>query len=209
MNEYTPLIVASLALAAYLVRRWTPKTGWLHTGGGMFLLTSLGTLLGGVAQAIQAGGLSKATIIGAIAGGISSLAGAANPSIDARAAAKTAILLLALGVLPSCAVLKQCELNKLPQEEQAVMVAVTQIALTAGADWEQQLIALGAEIGVAQIDCIVQAVESYLVGKMPPNASADPRLVAAIDRLQTWLAKHPAKACREIKVVFNTSPLVG
>lgn len=81
MHDYTPLIPAVLMLAAFLFRKFAPAGGFLHTPAGAWVISGVSTLLGGVAQGIQEHGLSKVVVITAIASGILSLIGTANPSL--------------------------------------------------------------------------------------------------------------------------------
>ena len=116
---------------------------------------------------------------------------------------------LALGVaLAGChtaggAALGQCELSKLPVEEQALASSISSIALDPGsavADLENLAIAVGS----AQFSCVVQAVQAWLARpapSAPPGAlpvanaltlaNADVRRDHAAQVLSQYLSAHP------------------
>jgi hypothetical protein len=84
MSQYTPLVVVILMFLAWLLRRISPAGGFLHTKLGATVIAGVSGLLGAVAQAIQAHGLSKATVIPAVTSFLMSLIATSNPSMAAQ-----------------------------------------------------------------------------------------------------------------------------
>jgi hypothetical protein len=77
---WAPLVAAVLGLGAYLLRSWTPNTGWLHGALGHSLLVLLSGILGAGGEAIAEHGFSRTVLIMAAAGAIGGFLGASNPS---------------------------------------------------------------------------------------------------------------------------------
>jgi hypothetical protein len=55
-----------------------------------------------------------------------------------------------------------------------------------------------AALSPTQGPCVVAAVSGWLDGQMPPHGQAAPDLVAAATKLRSYLALHPATACRDL-----------
>lgn len=83
LGDYAVLVSTGLLAAAYLLRRWTPNTGWLHTGAGHAVIVVVATIAGGVGDAIAEQGISRHAIVIAIAAGLGALMSAGNPSNQA------------------------------------------------------------------------------------------------------------------------------
>lgn len=81
---YTLLVAALLTAAAYSLRRFTPKTGFLHSDAGLFFISMANGLLAAAADAIVKQGITKEALIPALANAIMSAVAAANPSIPAE-----------------------------------------------------------------------------------------------------------------------------
>jgi hypothetical protein len=115
----------------------------------------------------------------------------ATPPAPPISAAVVLPLLLALFV-SGCAFGKAmgaCELSKLPQSEQAVLVSIVDIA-NQPTDYESALESLGVKVGVDAFKCLIQAIlATPRAAKWTPPISP-----VASARLRAYLEKHSAPA---------------
>lgn len=215
LTMWTPLIVVGLGAIAYCIRQFTPNSGWLHTGPGHALIAAITAMLGAVAGTIQTSGLSKQSIILAVAGAIGGVIGAANPSVKDGSVAppKTGIgstlpllfflpLALVLTGCPSAGsqALGKCELGQLLAQDQTVAVDVAAIASAGGTNWQSQLEGLGASLLPGQLSCVVQAIADAWSAS---HGELSPERAAALARLNQYLAAHPARACAGTLVILR------
>lgn len=82
VSPWAPLAVMVLGAIAYAIRNFTPNTGWLHTGGGHFIIATVTGALGAIADAIQTHGLSKQVVIAGLVSFVMGAISAANPSVQ-------------------------------------------------------------------------------------------------------------------------------
>jgi len=197
LTGWPAAILLVLTLASYALRRFTPSTGPLHTPIALWLIATVNASITATIQGLQSHAFSWVTVEHfAIAGALSALA-QANPSQVATAAKVLAFALFMpfACATPGGAALGACELGQLPNTAQSVIAAVVSIALTAGADWATQLKTLGGQVGPAQLNCAVAAVEAWLEGQVPKTGEPTKPYLEAIARLKTWQASHSATAC--------------
>jgi hypothetical protein len=112
------------------------------------------------------------------------------------------LFLVGLTALSGCG-FGTCLLGKLKASQEALIADVASTLPTQ--NWEAALTGLVPIAGEAAVDCTVQAIVTYEQQKQaaiaarsttPPHADiiASQTLVHG----QTWLAKHPAKSCRDV-----------
>lgn len=169
MNLYAPLVVAALALAAFLVRKYAPNGHFFQSSFGAFVIALVSGILSAAASAAETHGLSLEALIPAVASFILSLVATGNPSVDSEGKSKLAsmvplILLSALtagcGTLGGQA-LKNCELQALPSTLNSVTAGVVAVATdpsSAPADFDQ----LARQVAPTQFTCILQAVLTWV-----------------------------------------------
>ncbi len=106
------------------------------------------------------------------------------------------VLLIALGSLSSCAVLKQiaidiaqCEAGRIPKDAQPLLPVVKEILAGDSVDWVSALEQLGIKAGIDLVKCAVAAVEFETTkgtrATLAPPSIAEMRTVA---RAQAYLA---------------------
>lgn len=218
---WQPLIVVGLGGIAYLLRTWTPNTGWLHGAGGHTLLVVGAGVLGGIGQAIADHGFSKSVIIVAAASAIAGFISPGNPSAradgmppraSAQAGRASLVVLLVLAAIgfggalamagcqtPGGQALKNCEMGQLPANEQAVLAEVGAVVMNP-ASVLGDLIELATKLGGAQVGCAVQAWDAFLASRQPSGskmlaATAADQRTHALALTHAYLAGHPSTSC--------------
>ncbi len=203
----TLLALLGCQAVAWAIRGIAPDNHFFHTKMGATAIAAITLVLSATIQAIQDKGLDKSAIELAAVNALLSFLTTGNPSIDrATNVSKrpdppglVMVAFLSLSVLgsfgcPSAGgqALGTCELTKLPQTAQTVITDVTEIAVTGGDNWKNQLEDLGLTLAPGQLACVVQAIAAAWTAS---KASLSPARKAALDRLESFLTEHPARAC--------------
>jgi hypothetical protein len=194
--------------AGWLIPKLSAEYTFFHTGWGAVVLGVLGAIIGGVGSVLQAGTVTWAALAWAAISAATSFFARLNPSTTkdeppakspaARGGLAAALpLFLALAALSGCATaggqaLGKCELGQLVAQNQTVAVDVTAIAVAGGANWQQELGSLGASLLPGQLECAITAI---VASWSSSHGALTPERAAALQRLNQYLAAHPAKAC--------------
>src|SRR5260370_14448850 len=81
MTEWTPLIIAGLGLAAYLVRSSAPALSFMHNKPAQTAVSFVAGALGAVADRALSDGVHRSAAIMALAAFVTSFVRQGNPSI--------------------------------------------------------------------------------------------------------------------------------
>lgn len=207
---YYPLIAALIGTLGAFVRGLTPQTGFWHTWYGHAILTLIGCVLGSLLPVFEAGSVTKAALISALVGGVTTFLSAwkTKGKPDTTNVAAMLIPIFFIFMLPGCKTaggkaLETCELGQLQAQNQTVAVDVTAIAVAGGANWEQQLGALGATLAPGQLNCVIAAI---VAAWSSSHGALTMERKAALDRLQQYLNAHPATSCGRIYFGALDSP---
>lgn len=208
--------MTGLVAVVYLIRKYASK---IHGRGGDFLNSDRGgsllVLASGVAMswmtAVKTGMHLSASVVlsGLVTAALSS--GARNiawdllrPADEAPAkpvAVPPAAALVFLCLFVSCATpgaqaIKNCEINLLPQTEQAAMACVVSASTSSG-DAQAAITACASGIVPSQFNCLIQGVETWWKSTMPAKGEPRPDAVRAITNLEIWQNAHGKTSCNQ------------
>jgi hypothetical protein len=224
-SGYAGLALVVLVIASWAVRK-TTSIAFFHSTAGAALAGALSAVLPALIKVIEDHGLSWPALQTAIVGAALSYVAsdnASNTSAEQKAKVMAmrsrrsgsatppnlpitkasllplAFIALALSGCPSAGgqALRKCEMGQLPAVEEAVLADVGTIIL-APASVVADLIALGVQLGPAQVGCAVQAWDAYLASKQTPTIKAEvaPVIAHALSLTRAYLAAHPTTSCR-------------
>lgn len=107
------------------------------------------------------------------------------------------LALLFFAGLTSCATLKTCEINSLPQTEQSAIACAVSAASSSG-DVQATITACAAGIVPSQFNCLVQSLITWFKSRVPAHGQADAITLATIQNLEAWLKAHGGSTCNPI-----------
>lgn len=204
MGPYTPLIPVVLMLAAFAMRKFAPTGGWLHTLAGATFIAFCTGLLGAIAQAITAHGISTGVIVPAVATFAMSFIATASPVPAEKkeeervvkpaggfAAVGLLIVLALIGLLglffaaSGCATaggqaLKACELGQLSSDA-GPAIALGQAIAADPSSTVSDLESAAGKFLPSQFECAVQALLAWWASRGAPAVTANALMASSAE----------------------------
>lgn len=224
LSGYAGLALVGLALLSWGVRKFS-SWSFFHSTAGAAVAGVISAVVPAAVQTIEQHGLQWQTLETAILGallsyiasdnasnspeeqkakvlGMKKRAGQSSPPSPPITKVGMMLPIAFLLLTPACktaggAPFAACELGKLPTYQEQVIADVSSIVSSGASNWQQQLEGLGVVIGEDLVSCTVKAILAAwnTQGPTPSLGQPAPEKLAAIQRLQIYLAAHPAKAC--------------
>lgn len=188
---------------AFCIRFFAPGQTFFHSNLGLVVISLSTGILGAIEPVIQARGIHAQALAWAAANAALAFFTSSNPSLTRNNMSKKKsenasppillpiilMSLLAGGATGCTRAFWACELGKIPIALESLIVDVSMIVASGGADWEAALDDLVKKNVPGQVECIALAIEN---DNAPATLKAVPD--AAKARLRQWLAKHPPPA---------------